>query len=464
MNNKNHVAEASAQYLNSVDNHHTQRLEVHKKTEFGSLPMDWDVTHIGEFNPFVTSGSRGWAEYYSEFGSPFIRITNLRRSSIYLDASDMKFVSLPALSAEGRRTQLRFGDILVSITADIGIIGYIEECIEKPSYINQHIALVRFENEKINSKFVAYFLASENVQRLFKGGADQGAKAGMNLNSVRSIAFALPRKKEQTAIANALSDVDALINSLEKLIAKKQAIKTATMQQLLTGKTRLPQFATHPDGTPKGYKQTELGEIPEDWDVFDIGTFAEVKTGPFGSALHEKDYVNHGTPIITVEHLGELGVTYQNLPMVSNKDRDRLRAYELCEGDIVFSRVGSIDRNAIIRERQSGWLFSGRLLRIRVSQQRINSLYLSYQFHTLPFKRRVVEVAVGQTMPSLNTQILKGVLVLVPRDKREQENISEIFSDMDADILKLQERLTKTRQIKQGMMQELLTGKTRLIS
>lgn len=211
-----------------------------------------------------------------------------------------------------------------------------------------------------------------------------------------------------------------------------------------------------------GYKQTEVGVIPEDWCVINIGNLADVKTGPFGSALHEKDYVVDGTPIITVEHLGERGVTYRNLPMVSDSDKVRLKSYQLKKNDIVFSRVGSIDRNALIRENESGWLFSGRLLRVKLKSDKYVASFFSHQFHTAPFKKRIIEVAVGQTMPSLNTKILKGILVVVPRVTKEQTAIATILSDMDEEIQALQQRLSKTRQIKQGMMQELLTGRTRL--
>lgn len=212
----------------------------------------------------------------------------------------------------------------------------------------------------------------------------------------------------------------------------------------------------------KGYKQTEAGVIPEDWDIATIGEISEVKTGPFGSALHEKDYVNEGTPIITVEHLGELGVLHSNLPQVSDTDRVRLKAYSLWQGDIVFSRVGSVDRNALIKATEDGWLFSGRLLRVRPTRQRIHSPYVSYHFHSETFKQRVRNVAVGQTMASLNTQIFKGVKVVLPPTKAEQEAIAEALSHADALIESLEQLIAKKRHLKQGTMQELLTGKKRL--
>ena len=210
-----------------------------------------------------------------------------------------------------------------------------------------------------------------------------------------------------------------------------------------------------------GYKQTEVGVIPEDWEVARIADIAEVKTGPFGSALHERDYVHDGTPIITVEHLGELGVTTNNLPLVSATDRRRLRAYSLDIDDIVFSRVGSVDRNALIRETEAGWLFSGRLLRVRPRKKRAYAPYLSYQFHGESFKQRVRDVAVGQTMASLNTSILRNVKVVLPT-LPEQRAITEALGDVDALIAGLERLIAKKRDLKQAAMQQLLTGQTRL--
>ena len=212
---------------------------------------------------------------------------------------------------------------------------------------------------------------------------------------------------------------------------------------------------------PAGYKRTEAGVIPDEWEVVQIAEVADVKTGPFGSALHERDYVHDGTPIITVEHLNELGVTHFNLPMVSDADCRRLRGYSLEADDIVFSRVGSVDRNALIREAEAGWLFSGRLLRVRPNQRKALAPYLSHQFHSEPFKRRVRDVAVGQTMASLNTQILKKVTVVLPTIL-EQRAIAGALSDVDALIGALDQLIAKKRDLTQAAMQQLLTGQTRL--
>ena len=214
----------------------------YKQTEVGVIPEEWDVVQLGDLKPFVTSGSRGWASFYSERGSLFVRITNLSRESIYLDLADSKYVKLPPEASEGVRTQLNEHDVLISITADIGMVGYVDASVPTPSYINQHIALVRFDPSRTSGKFVSYFLASEKPQKLFRASTDTGAKAGMSLGTVQKIQTALPPLPEQHAIAEALSDVDALLGALDRLIAKKRDLKQAAMQQLLTGQTRLPGF------------------------------------------------------------------------------------------------------------------------------------------------------------------------------------------------------------------------------
>lgn len=185
------------------------------------------------------------------------------------------------------------------------------------------------------------------------------------------------------------------------------------------------------------------------------------KTGPFGSALHANDYVQDGTPIITVEHLGETGLTRQNLPKVSAEDRRRLSAYSMQEGDIVFSRVGSVDRNAYVTAAENGWLFSGRILRLRAKSEELSTRYLGYYFKAEETKERVRGVAVGQTMASLNTKLMNAFKAVLPTVE-EQKNIAALLSNMDTLISTLEKQISKKKAIKQGAMLELLTGKRRL--
>lgn len=159
---------------------------------------------------------------------------------------------------------------------------------------------------------------------------------------------------------------------------------------------------------------------------------SDIQTGPFGSQLHKEDYVDDGTPIVTVEHLGNRVFTEQNLPRVSNEDKQRLSKYILKEGDIVFSRVGSVDRCSFVDSQHAGWLFSGRCLRVRPFEE-ISPLFLYYFFCLESTKKFIRNIAVGATMPSINTKLMGEIEVSYP-DKQVQEKIANLLGAIDNKI------------------------------
>ena len=179
-----------------------------------------------------------------------------------------------------------------------------------------------------------------------------------------------------------------------------------------------------------------------EWKEYKLGDVAEVQTGPFGSQLHQSDYKQIGTPIITVEHLGENKIIHENLPLVGEEDRQRLIKYTLQEGDIVFSRVGSVDRRVYIRKEEDGWMFSGRCLRVRSDKKKVNPKFLSYYFGQESFRELIRRIAVGATMPSINTTILCEVDISIP-NLDYQTDIASILSSLD-DKIDLLHRQNKT--------------------
>jgi type I restriction enzyme S subunit len=179
-----------------------------------------------------------------------------------------------------------------------------------------------------------------------------------------------------------------------------------------------------------------------EWKEYKLKDVAEVQTGPFGSQLHQSDYKSAGTPIITVEHLGENKILHQNLPLVGHEDKERLSKYLLEEGDIVFSRVGSVDRRAYVSDKENGWMFSGRCLRVRANREKVHPRFLSFYFGQESFKEYIRMIAVGATMPSINTDILSTVAVTLPA-LPEQKSIASILSSLD-DKIDLLHRQNKT--------------------
>ena len=163
-----------------------------------------------------------------------------------------------------------------------------------------------------------------------------------------------------------------------------------------------------------------------------LSLLADIQTGPFGSQLHKEDYVEFGTPIVTVEHLGNKRFTQQNLPYVSDNDKKRLGKYILQEGDIVFSRVGSVDRCSYVSNEYAGWMFSGRCLRIRPTTE-IDPQYLYYFFNLKSTKQYVRGIATGATMPSINTRFMGEVPITYPAIEIQRE-IAEILGVIDNKI------------------------------
>lgn len=214
---------------------------------------------------------------------------------------------------------------------------------------------------------------------------------------------------------------------------------------------------------PPGYKQTEVGVIPEDWEVRSVGEFATIKTGPFGTILKASEYATSGgVPLISVGEIrdGYLKVTDET-PRVPKTVTRRLPQYLLRKDDVVFGRKGGVDRSALISANQGGWFLGSDGLSIR-SNSTVHSPYIALQLQNSRVKAWLLQHAIGTTMPSLNQAILERVVISVPPTKAEQEAIAEALSDTDGWIASLEQLIKKKRWVKQGAMQDLLTGKRRL--
>jgi len=204
---------------------------------FGEVPEHWEIAELRRFTRFITSGSRGWAEHYSDEGSIFVRIGNLTRHSIEVDLSDIQHVDPPA-GAEGERTRIEPGDVLFSITAYLGSVAVATESI-RGAFINQHIALVRLEH-KLEPRFAAYSTLGDAGQMQLGGLGYGGTKIQLSLDDVKSLWLCVPPRPEQRAIAAYLDQeaakLDALVAKVETAIERLQEYRTALITAAVTGK------------------------------------------------------------------------------------------------------------------------------------------------------------------------------------------------------------------------------------
>ncbi|WP_180178263.1 restriction endonuclease subunit S [Acinetobacter sp. YH01005] len=225
--------------------------EGYKKTEVGIIPNDWQLECIGNIVN-ITTGNKNTQDRISEGKYPFF-------------VRSQKIERINSFSFDGEGV----------LTAGDGVgTGKVFHYINGKFDFHQRVYLMHSFNQKVNGYYFYIYFSNNFYDRIMSMTAKSSVDS-VRRDMISNMKIVLPTLREQQKIAGALSDTDALISELEKLIEKKQAIKTATMQQLLTGKTRLPEFALREDGTAKGYKDSELGQIPEDWDAFEINNLVE---------------------------------------------------------------------------------------------------------------------------------------------------------------------------------------------
>ncbi|TCT00829.1 type I restriction enzyme S subunit [Pseudofulvimonas gallinarii] len=210
---------------------------LYKPSPLGWIPKEWDIATLEAVSSTVTSGSRDWARFYAESGALFVRIGNLTREHINFRFDSTIYVC-PPHNADGQRTRLEPGDILISITADLGIVGVVPDGMGE-AYINQHIALVRPNIGAVNPRFVGHYLASPVAQAYISKLNDAGAKAGLNLPTIRGLLTARPEHTEQNLIAERLDEIDNRIQNATRESAKLRDLKFGLMDDLLIGRVRV---------------------------------------------------------------------------------------------------------------------------------------------------------------------------------------------------------------------------------
>jgi type I restriction enzyme S subunit len=210
-----------------------------------------------------------------------------------------------------------------------------------------------------------------------------------------------------------------------------------------------------------GYKQTEVGVIPEDWEIKKLGELARFRTGPFGSTLHKEDYTNNGIPIVNPMHIVDGNIVATQEMTITAQRASELAEFRLWEGDIVIGRRGEMGRCAVVKAVQNGWLCGTGSMIIRTNPL-ASADFLQLVLSSPPIVAAIENASVGSTMINLNQSVLAGLKVALPGSKEEQETISSSINAAGAQVEVLQALITKKQQIKQATMQELLTGKRRL--
>ncbi len=389
----------------------------YKQSEVGIIPEDWETKPLGELVE-IYSGDSPSKFVFSTEGTPYFKVEQLNNGSVYADSTPYFIHSSKKVLAGSVIFPKRGASILSNKI----------RVLKHDSFMDTNLMALTCHHG-----LDELFLYNQLTYRGLDSVADTTSIPQINNKHISPYLVPLPRKAEQTAIANALSDVDALISELEKLIAKKQAIKTSTMQQLLTGRTRLPQFALREDGSKKGTKQSVLGEIPEDWEVTQLCDCTY--------------YVGSGKT--NTKSNGNYPL-YGSTGLIGSCERPEYTGEAL-----LVARVGA--NAGRLNFVCGGYGVSDNTIIIKLNPDN-NITFFKYWL----IRKNLNTLIFGSGQPLITGTQLKDLSLHLPT-KKEQTAIATILSDMDEEIQMLEQRLSKIRQIKQGMMQELLTGKTRLV-
>lgn len=261
---------------------------------------------------------------------------------------------------------------------------------------------VKDENELLPEYLMLWFSRPE-FDRYARFKSHGSVREIMDWDEMCKVELPVPSIDKQRSIVKAYQTITERIELKRRINDNLEATIQAAFDK-----------AFHDAGVSLPETIIKQNKVPQCWTDATVGDFASVQTGPFGSQLHNEDYVESGTPIITVEHMDGKYIAHRNLPLVSQNDVDRLRKYDLHTGDIVFSRVGSVDRAVMVSQHEDGWLFSGRCLRVRPYDPNTGSYFL-WWFNQPVIRQLVTASAVGATMPSINTSILNSIRIVFPQ-------------------------------------------------
>ena len=386
----------------------------YKQTEVGVIPKDWEVKSLAALAERIMVGIASAATHaYRTKGVPMFRNQNIK--SGFLDDGDLLFVD-PEYEKTFRNKRLRGGDLLTARTGYPGTTCVVPARYESAQSFTTLIT--RPNTADIDSSFLCHYINSEEGQKFFEQSQIGGAQKNVNAGTLRKMPVPIPPPPEQRAIATALSDVDGLLGGLDRLIAKKRDLKLAAMQQLLTGQTRLPGF----NGK---------------WEVRRLEDLCTMKSGE--------------------------GITAKNIDDVSAfpcYGGNGLRGFSTRfthEGNYcLIGRVGALCGNLL---QVTGRFFASEHAIVVTAYENVDVCWLTLALGTLRLNRR----AESSAQPVLTVSKLRPLELIAPVTKEEQTEIAEVLTDMDVELAALEQRRNKTRALKQGMMQELLTGRIRLV-
>ncbi|MEP6275634.1 restriction endonuclease subunit S [Hyphomonas sp.] len=420
------------------------------------IPEDWEVKTLAGVCRQIVDGTH-FTPTYTQDGVPFYSVENVTAN----DFKNVKYISERDHEFQNRRCNPEKGDILMTRIGSLADTRLIDWDVRASIYVS--LALLKVGDEIDPLYLYAYSRSHPFKQSVENRSLMSAVPKKINMGAIGDVPVPVPpTETEQAAIAEALSDVDEAIAAQEAVIAKKRALKTATMQALLSGTRRLPGFGAP---TRSGrFKQTEVGAIPEDWDCTDLGRHAlKVGSGktPTGGNVR---YKSSGRAFVRSQNVGWGSLVLDDLIFIDEATHAEFPATELEPGDVLLNITGaSIGRSALADRRVAAGNVNQHVCIIRPKANELNPGFLCSFLLSAAGQSQIDSFQAGGNREGLNFKQVRAFAVPIPPTVSEQTAIAETLSDMDQEIAMTETKLVKLRHLKSGMMQQLLTGKIRLI-
>jgi len=414
-----------------------------KNSEVGLIPEDWKVEPIKRL--CKVNGRIGFRGYNKSdlvpFGMGAYTIGGKHITHNELDLSDPDFISWEKYY-ESPEIMVEKGDIVMAQRGTLGRAAYIKENVG-PATINP--SLVLLNHIKVDAQYLHYIIVSDKITDVLINSGSQTSVPMISQAQIESTLIPIPIPIEQTRIATALSDIDDLIATTKKLIEKKRNIKEGAMQELLSGKRRLP-----------GFK--------EKWVEKEVGLTGFTYNGLSGKS--KEDFGSGNSLYITFLNVLSNPVIdtscFEKININPNERQNRA-----LKGDIFFNTSSETPEEvgfcAYLDESIDNLYLNSFCFGFRITDQEIDGHFISYFWRSRKGRDIMTMLAQGSTRFNLSKALFKASFITIPSTKKEQKAIASVLSDMDSEIQSLESRLTKYQSLKQGMMQQLLTGKIRLI-
>jgi type I restriction enzyme S subunit len=406
-----------------------------KQTEAGVIPEEWEISTLqAACRETITYGIVQCGPYIKN-GVPYIRVSDMDAPE--LEVGEMLRTS-PSIAAKFSRSTVEEGDLVYALRGKLGEVRQVRRQLVGAN-LTQGTARLS-PNDRVSSDYLLWAMRSSRVMRQAEIEAKGTTFREITLADLRRLTIPVPSELEQRAIAEALSDVDALLGGASRLIAKKRDLKQAAMQQLLTGQTRLPGF--HGEWEVKCLKQIVQTPITD---------------GPHLTPC----FLDDGIPFLSVNNLAENRIDLQDLRFISRKDHELFsRKCKPKKDDILLGKAASVGKVAIVELDYEFNIWSPIAL-IRVTGDHAPR-FVYYQLQSADLIGQITLLTNSSSQGNIGMGEIEKLSLKVPR-LAEQTAIAEVLTEMDTELAALEQRRQKTRDLKQGMMQELLTGKTRLI-